>query len=273
MDFRQPYDFRDESDALHALLEPLADEDFERETQFNGYTLHDVVAHLHIWNRAADLALRDADAFRGFWAKLAAGIGAGRTLVEMTEEWLDGVRNRQVLDLWRSFYPDMVDRFAAADPKARVPWAGPDMSVRSSITARLMETWAHGQEVYDLLGVERVDTDRIRNIAFLGVNTFAWTFVNRGLEVPEPVPHVRLRAPSGACWEWNEEVISDLVEGSATEFCQVVTQVRNVADTKLRVRGEVAERWMAIAQCFAGPVADPPPPGTRFIVKRPFVRP
>ncbi len=138
------------------------------------------------------------------------------------------------------------------------------MSVRSSITARLMETWAHGQEVYDMLGVERVDTDRIKNIATLGVNTFGWTFANRRLEVPSPVPHVRLTAPSGAIWEWNEGVTSDRVEGSATEFCQVVTQVRSLADTKLQVTGDVATRWMSIAQCFAGPVSDPPAPGSRF---------
>jgi uncharacterized protein (TIGR03084 family) len=262
--FPQPFDFRDESDALHALLEPLSDADFERKTQFKDWSIQDVVAHLHMWNWAADLALRDADAFRAFWSDLVAGFARGRTFVQLTDAWLEGARNRKVLDLWRAFYPEMTDRFAATDPKARVPWAGPDMSVRSSITARLMETWAHGQEVYDLLGVERVDTDRIRNIAILGINTFGWTFLNRQLEVPEPVPLVRLEAPSGAIWEWNAEVESDRVEGSATEFCQVVTQVRNIADTKLQVTGGVAPRWMSIAQCFAGPPSDPPAPGTRF---------
>jgi len=262
--FEQPFDFRDESDALYAVLEPLSDADFERKTQFKNWSIHDVVAHLHLWNWAADLALRDAEGFQAFWKELAAGIGKGKTLVELTDAWLEGARNRKVLDQWHGFYPEMTERFAAAEPKARVPWAGPDMSVRSSITARLMETWAHGQEVYDLLGIERVDTDRIRNIAHLGVNTFGWTFANRRLEAPSPVPRVRLDAPSGAVWEWNAEVTSDRVEGSATEFCQVVTQVRNVADTKLRVTGEVARRWMSIAQCFAGPASGPPAPGARF---------
>jgi uncharacterized protein (TIGR03084 family) len=138
------------------------------------------------------------------------------------------------------------------------------MSVRSSITARLMETWAHGQEIYDALGVERVDTDRIRSIADLGVRTYRWTFANRGLAAPGEPPHVRLRAPSGAAWTWNEPSETSLVEGDAGEFCQVVTQVRALADTRLRVVGDVATRWMAIAQCFAGPVSDPPAPGTRF---------
>jgi uncharacterized protein (TIGR03084 family) len=145
-----------------------------------------------------------------------------------------------------------------------VKWVGPDMSVLSSITARLMETWAHSQAIYDLLGKERSDTDRIKNVAVIGINTFGWTFANRGLPVSADRPYVRLAAPSGATWEWGPPSESNFIEGSAVEFCQVVTQVRNIADTKLRVIGETATSWMAIAQCFAGPPENPPPPGTRF---------
>jgi uncharacterized protein (TIGR03084 family) len=267
--FQQVGDFLDECEALAGLLEPLCDRDFEIRTQFKGYTIHDVVAHLHHWNVAAELSLRDPAAFQAFWKPLREGIAGGRTLVELANEWLGGLRNRALLDAWRRFYRELAERFAASDPKARVPWAGPDMSVRSSVTARMMETWAHGQEVYDVLGVERVDSDRIRNVAQLGLNTFAWTFRNRGLEVPTGVPHVRLLAPSGAVWEWNESSDAGRIEGSASEFCQVVTQVRSIGDTKLRVVGETARRWMSIAQCFAGPPADPPAPGTRFRQARP----
>lgn len=262
--FQQPIDFRDESEALYALLDPLKDSDFDRRSQFKGWTVNDVISHLHVWNRAADLSLNDSDAFADFRNRLFAAIQEGSSITEFEKGWLDGCRNRERLEQWRSFYLEMSERFADADPKLRVAWAGPDMSVRSSITARLMETWAHGQELYDLLGVERIDTDRIKNIAVLGVNTFAWTFVNRGLEVPASVPQVRLSAPSGETWTWNQDNHDDVVEGAASEFCQVVTQVRNRADTNLKVVGEVAERWISIAQCFAGPPEDPPPPGSRF---------
>jgi uncharacterized protein (TIGR03084 family) len=136
--------------------------------------------------------------------------------------------------------------------------------VLSSITARLMETWAHGQAIYDLLGHQRKDTDRIRNVAVIGINTFGWTFANRGLPVPAQRPYVRLAAPSGATWEWGEPDSASGVDGRAVEFCQVVTQVRNIADTGLKVVGETAASWMSIAQCFAGPPESPPAPGTRF---------
>jgi uncharacterized protein (TIGR03084 family) len=131
-------------------------------------------------------------------------------------------------------------------------------------TARQMETWAHGQAIYDLMGVKRQPTDRLRNIAEIGVRTYGWTFANRGIPVPGPIPHVRLVGLSGSVWEWNDPSPENAVEGSVLDFCQVVTQVRNVADTALKVTGEPARTWMSLAQCFAGPAEDPPCPGTRY---------
>ena len=260
---QQAQDFHAESDALAALVEPLDDESFRHATLFRGWTIDDVIAHLHLFNVAADLSLNDEAGFAALWSRIVQAMKVGATLRDVAEDWLDGVRGVELYEAWRAFYPGMAERFAAADPRRRLRWAGPDMSVRSSMTARQMETWAHGQAVYDLLGVERVDDDRIRNIAFLGVSTFGWTFRNRGLDVPEAVPCVRLTAPSGASWTWHEPERGDSITGSATAFCQVVTQTRNVADTELMVNGDIASRWMEIAQCFAGPPVDPPAPGTR----------
>jgi uncharacterized protein (TIGR03084 family) len=262
---QQAIDFQAESDELRALLEGLNEQDWQRETQFKRWTINDVLAHLHFFNYAADLALQDSDAFARLMRDLSAAIKQGATHLAFTHAWLDGARNRELMNQWRDFYQQMADRFKASDPKKRVPWAGPTMSVRSSVTARLMETWAHGQAIYDLLGESRNDTDRIKNIAVLGINTFAWTFANRRMAVPPRLPYVRLIAPSAVVWEWGEPDQANSIEGSAAEFCQVVTQVRNIADTKLRVVGPAAAAWMSIAQCFAGPPEDPPPPGTRFI--------
>jgi uncharacterized protein (TIGR03084 family) len=261
---QQAIDFSDESEALYGLLEPLSDAEMARPTQFKGWTLNNMIGHLHVWNRAADLSLRNGDEFLAWMATVMKDLVRGG-MRGFEDRWLDGRHGQALLREWREFYQPMSERFASADPKLRVKWAGPDMSVRSSITARLMETWAHAQAAYDLMGVERKDTDRIRNIAQLGINTFGWTFKNRGLELPGAPPRVVLRAPSGGRWEWNPENMTDLIEGSATEFCQVVAQTRNIADTQLRLNGDVATSWMAIAQCFAGPPQDPPAPGTRHI--------
>ncbi len=137
------------------------------------------------------------------------------------------------------------------------------MSVRSSITARQMETWAHGQEVFDVLGLDRVETDRIKNIVFLGLNTFGWTYAVRGLDRPDVVPCLHLTAPSGEIWTWNVDEAANRITGKAVDFAQVVTQARNVADTSLEVTGPIATEWMGMAQCFAGAPETPPAPGAR----------
>ena len=265
---QQALDFQAESDDLLALLKRLNERDWGRVTQFKHWTINDIVAHLHLFNYAADLALRDTDGFASLMRELQEARVRGISHLAFTHQWVCGVRNLDLLNTWSDFYHQMSRRFMVADPKKRVPWAGPAMSVRSSITARLMETWAHGQAVYDLLGETRNETDRIKNIAILGINTFSWTFANRRIAVPAKMPYVRLSAPSGAIWEWGDQDPANCVEGHAVEFCRVVTQVRNVADTNLKVIGPAARAWMSIAQCFAGPPEEPPPPGTRFTQSR-----
>jgi uncharacterized protein (TIGR03084 family) len=262
---QQAVDFLEESEALHELVRTIRPDQYHQKTQFKGWTVNDVITHLHVWNRAADLSLGNEAEFRALltnYENVRARIG----LRAFESEWIQALEGKALLQEWRDFYLGMSDRFRTADPKRRVAWVGPDMSVLSSITARLMETWAHGQEIYDLLGVVRKDGDRIRNIVILGVNTFGWTFVNRGLRAPSTIPYVKLTAPSGDIWEFNQPSGSDAIEGDATEFCQVVTQVRNVKDTALKVTGDIANEWMALAQCFAGPPEDPPAPGTRFMI-------
>lgn len=261
----QGQDFEAESDALLALLDYLDDADWQRETQFKRWTINDIIGHLHFFNYAADTGLRDSDEFAGLMRQVAAAAKQGTSHLAFTHSWLGGTKNGDLMQVWRDFYHEMAARFQRADPKKRVPWAGPTMSVRSSITARLMETWAHGQAIYDLLGKVRIDADRIKNIAVLGINTFSWTFSNRNIQTPAKMPCVSLIAPSGATWQWGQPDESNRIEGTAVEFCQVVTQVRNIADTRLKVVGPVAVAWMSIAQCFAGPPEDPPLPGTRFI--------
>jgi len=258
---QQAIDFGEESDVLYALLAGIGVGDFERATLVKGWTVNDVLVHLHFWNKAADLSLTDEPAFVKLIDELMGSLNAGS--LRAFENAHVTERGPQLLAAWRETYPKIVARWKGLDPKTRVKWAGPEMSVRSSMTARQMETWSHGQELFDLFGKERVETDRIRNIVVLGVNTFGWSHKVQRLELPEKMPLVKLTAPSGDVWEYGEADSGNLVEGSAVEFCQVVTQTRNVADTDLRCSGDVAKQWMATAQCFAGPRETPPAPGAR----------
>jgi uncharacterized protein (TIGR03084 family) len=259
---KQAQDFRDESAALADLLAPLSEEEFEKPTLFKGWTINDILRHLYIWNIGVGQSMNGDSHFAAFLAGLLEGHN-GRSFRGREFDFLEGMAGRELFDQWAWDFDIVAGRFASIDPKERLKWVGPDMSALSSCTARLMETWAHAQAIYDLLGVERIDADRIGNIVRLGVNTYGWTFRNRKEEPPGPMPRLRLTAPSGAIWEYGEG--DDLITGNATEFCQVVTQCRNIADTSLQVTGPIATRWMAIAQCFAGPANDPPPPGARHM--------
>ena len=261
---QQAIDFRDESEVLHRLLEPATASDFERETGFKRWTVNDVLVHLHFWNKAADQSLADPDGFMALFSELSSNLASGS--LRDFENAKIRERGRDLLQSWREFYLAMAERWKDLDPKRRVKWAGPEMSVRSSATARQMETWAHGQEVFDLFGQTRTEHDRIRNIVVLGVNTYEWSFKVRGMKAPQPMPFVRLIAPSGMEWTFGEERSpSGTVSGSAAGFAQTVTQTRNVADTDIMPEGEAALTWMQNAQCFAGPPETPPAPGTRGI--------
>jgi uncharacterized protein (TIGR03084 family) len=257
----QVKDLREEGRELDSLLARLSEADWGRATAFKAWTIWDVVAHLHVTDHMGVTSLAGDAAFRALMKDIGR---AGVPLTAYTRRWVGDVSGETLRSRWRALLDGLCTSLEAAAPDVRLTWAGPGMKPRMFATARQMEIWAHGSEIYDLLGVERVETDRIRNIATIGVRTFGWTFANRKLEPPAPIPFVRLTAPSGAVWTWNEEQGNSLIEGRAVEFCQVVTQTRNIADTELRVVGEPAQRWMAIAQCFAGPPEDPPAPGTRM---------
>jgi uncharacterized protein (TIGR03084 family) len=255
--------FQAEVEELDALLETLRPGDWAQATPFKGWTPWDVLAHLHWTDAQAMLALTDVAAFRDAGRVLREATGAGRSLMDYTRDQLAGVDAVELRQRWSRVAGALCEALEQSDPTARLPWYGPDMGTRMFATARQMETWAHAQDIYDLLGRERVYDDRLENIAVIGIKTFAWTFVNRGLEVPERKPFVRLTAPSGAIWTYHAESVDERIEGTAADFCHVVTQGRHVEDTGLRVSGPVARQWMSIAQCFAGGAADPPAPGAR----------
>lgn len=246
---------------LNAVLGTLTPEQWRQPTSFLDWTPWDVIAHLHYFDRIALLAMSDPAAFYEVRDALQTS-PVGPSNVEHSRCAFAAHDPATLRDLWCATCMELADRLRASHPDVRLPWFGPNMGVYMFSVARLMETWAHGQAVYDLLRMCRPVTQRLRHIALLGVKTYRWTFQNRGWSVPEPPPNVRLTGPSNETWEWAASS-NEQITGTAFEFCQVVTQTRNVADTNLRVTGAVAARWMAVAQCFAGPPVTPPKPGQR----------
>jgi uncharacterized protein (TIGR03084 family) len=257
-------DFHEEGKELRGLLATLSEADFQRKTLFKDWTVNDVVLHLHCSDISAAASVRDSAEYEMLRAGIAERRKGGKSMIQESRERFPELRGKALLKRWWEQLEELCEMLGKKDPSARLAWAGPGMGVRMFTTARQMETWAHGQEIYDVMGKDRVFQDRLKNIAVIGVKTFGWTFTNRKLPVPADVPYVRVTGPSGEVWEWNDPQSGSSVQGDAVEFCQVVAQTRNIADTKLAVTGETAQRWMAIAQCFAGPPNDPPAKGTRY---------
>lgn len=241
----------DDLEAEHADLDALVAAaslaDLERPTPADAWAVRDQISHLWFFDQRAAMAVSDAAAFEAdkvalFTATGDPSVAAGRALdaAELIAEW-------------RAERRAMVSVLRALDPKARIPWYGPAMGARSFATARLMETWAHGQDIADGLGVARVPTDRLRHVAHIGVGARAFSYATNGRDVPEGAIRVELTGPSGDTWTWGPGDAVDVVAGPALDFCLVVTQRRHVDDTALVVDGALATDWIAIAQAFAGP--------------------
>jgi uncharacterized protein (TIGR03084 family) len=255
--------FDAEVSELANCLSELPEQAFELETSFRKWTINDVILHLYASDFMALASVQAPADYLQLRAEVKRQRDSGLSMIEESRLRFPHPRGRALLALWQAQAATLGVWLTARDPRDKLAWSGPSMSLRTFATARQMETWAHGQEIYDVLGIERVACDRIANIARLGVKTFAWSFSNRGLPVPPVAPYVRLLLPSGQVCEWGDPGSFERIDGLAEQFCQVVTQVRNVLDTGLSFQGYVARSWMQIAQCFAGAPADPPVPGTR----------
>jgi uncharacterized protein (TIGR03084 family) len=230
---------------LFALVSGLGDDDWHRATPAPGWSILDQLTHLAWFDDAARLAIDDPEAFVLHRSDVLADVDA--FVDRVTEEH----RHRAGADVvsWlRSSGAALVASASGADPDLRLPWYGPDMSVASCITARIMETWAHGQDVADALDITRPSTDRLHHVAFIGWRALPNSFRAHG----RPVPDVPVRLELDGLVLGPDDA-TNVVRGPLLDFCLVVTQRRHRDDTRLEVEGPAAREWIDIAQAFAGP--------------------
>ena len=246
-------DLADEHAGLLGLVAEIDEAGWRTRTPASGWDVADSVSHLHFFDIRAALAIRDADGFardaQEMLAKFASGgdpsVAHGRS-----------VTGAQLLADWRTESAGLVGTGRAGDRSKRVPWYGPSMSLASFLTARLMETWAHGVDVSDALGKPIVTSMRLKHVCHIGFLARANSYRSRNLEVPDADIAVRLAAPDGSTWEWGNEAAPESISGTALDFALLVTQRRHRDDTALRAEGKLASEWLSIAQAFAGPAGD-----------------
>ena len=243
-------DLRAEGDALDGVVARLEDTAWLTPTPAEGWTVAHQIAHLAWTDDQALLAATDA---AGFAAMVTE---SGTALAGVVDEAAaEGARETpdRLLARWRAGRAALAEELAALPDGARLPWFGPPMSVPSMVTARLMETWAHGLDVTDALRSAPSVSPRLRHVANIGVRTRDFSFRQHGQPPPAEEFRVELGGPDGETWAWGPEAAGQRITGTALDFCLRVTQRRHRDDVALTVVGADADRWMDLAQAFAGP--------------------
>jgi len=243
-------DLSAESDDLDALVAPLPAHRWAEPTPAAGWTIAHQIGHLLWTDRVALTAVTDE---AGFAVALEAAQADPIGFVDSAADELAAVAPAELLTDWRVTRRRLHEALLTVPDGRKLPWFGPPMSAASMATARLMETWAHGLDVADALGVKRPATERLRSIAHIGVRTRDYAFAVNNLAPPTEPFLVELRAPGGETWTWGPPDAAQRVTGSAEDFCFLVTQRRPLGALDVTAHGPDAQRWLGIAQAFAGP--------------------
>ena len=242
-------DLAAESAVTRALVAGLNEGGWHTPTPAAGWDIADQISHLAYFD---EVTVQSAVHPAQFRAELAAAQAGGGIDPDTIAARFRDRTGAQLLAWFEAARADLIATFTGLDPRARLPWFGPAMSAASSLTARLMETWAHTQDIADALGVTREPTGRLRHVAHIGVGARAYSYAARGLTLPDTPVRVELTAPDGSLWTWGPDDASDRITGPALDFCLLVTQRRHRDDLALVIEGPGAAEWMAIAQAFAG---------------------
>ena len=242
-------DLAAEHDALDALVGDLPETQWLTPTPAEGWDVRDSLSHLHYFDLTATQALTDPEAFG---VHVEQVLSAGGMLDAADTRLGRELGSLALLAAWREGRTCLIEAMRAQDPSHRVPWYGPAMSLKSFVTARLMETWAHGVDICDALGLPVIVSDRLRSVCHISIGARAYSFFVNGAHDPGDPIRCELTSPSGELWSWGPEDAANRVTGAALDLALVVTQRRHLEDTQLVVTGPTAAAWMAIAQSFAG---------------------
>ncbi|MCF3166057.1 TIGR03084 family protein [Streptomyces violaceoruber] len=251
-------DLREEGDELDALVSALDGPDWLGPTPAERWSIAHQIAHLSWTDEVALLAATEPDRFGD---EVAKALAAPEAFVDEAADALVAAHAPDaLLARWREGRQRLEKVLRDAPDGTRIPWYGPAMSVASMASARLMETWAHGQDVADALGVTRTPTTRLRHVARIGVRARNYAFMVRGITAPEEEFRVELQTPEGEMIAYGPEGAAQRITGPLLDFCLLVTQRAHRADLAVTAEGASADQWLGIAQAFAGPPGPGRPP-------------
>ena len=195
-------DLAAESAVTRALVAGLDEAGWHTPTPAAGWDIADQISHLAYFNEVTVQSALRPEQFKAELAEAEASGGINPDAIAVRFRDRSG---SQLLDWFDTARADLLNTFKNLDPRARLPWFGPAMSAASSLTARIMETWAHTQDIADALGVTREPTDRLRHVAHIGVGARAFSYAVHGKTLPQTPVRVELTGPDGDTWTWGPD--------------------------------------------------------------------
>lgn len=249
-------DWKQESSNLLAVLAELSEAQWDLDTPALGWTIRDQVAHLDWTEQMLLLAISDQQQFDL----------TRQTLMDSGEGFVDRAAHQAALQApaalkrsWMDTQVALSRSFANLEEGQRVHWFGPSMSVSTALSARIMELFAHGQDIRDALGIAPVGSIRLRHIAHLAITARDFAFTTNALPVPARQFRIELEYGDQR-WTWGPEESTERVVGQALDFALLATRRRHRVDCAVQAHGEQASRWLEIIQSYAGSPGPGRPP-------------
>ena len=243
-------DIEAETEALAGVVDGFSEHQWRAPTVAEGWDSYETILHLGATDWICDLAVSNPAGFAKVRARLANGEVSVHELVRSETKAKEGN------ELWRWFLEirgSMVNSLRKTEPKARITWLGPDIGARSLATSRLLETWTHSHDLADTFDVPYPPTDRLRHIAHIGYVTREFSYINRGMPMPDEPVRLELLSPNGESWTWGPSDAEQLVVSTAYEFCKVLTRRLPLRESTVETKGAFATEWMEIAQPWIEP--------------------
>ncbi|MDG3009128.1 TIGR03084 family protein [Rhodococcus sp. D2-41] len=242
-------DLAAEGEDLDGLVSSLSADGWTIPTPAQGWDIAHQIAHLAWTDHVALLSATDPDAFA---AQVTLAWQNPTGFVDEAAATGATAPPDRLLDGWRTGRKALLEALRAYPAGEKLQWFGPPMSVASMATGRIMETWAHGQDVADALGVTRLPTARLKHVAHIGIRARDFSYAVHEQTPPDQQFRVELTAPDGTVWTWGPDDARQSVTGPALDFCLLVTQRRHRDDLALTATGPDATHWLTLAQAFAG---------------------
>lgn len=231
---------------MESFLGSLSDQDWDRPSSCEGWTVSDVVLHLAQTEEAVVAAVT------GGTFEVPAGV-AGHNVDEIMDGWVAaqrGAPGAEVFERWVTARRAALEALRTADPGRPVGWAAAPLKPPTLATTRLSEHWIHAQDIAESLEAEYPDSERLWHVARLAHRTVPYSYAREGRDDP-PSVRLELTSPGGESWTFGEPGGNVTVRGSASEFCRVAARRLSPDQTTLEAEGERAGELLALVRTYA----------------------